>query len=110
MRVLPFVVLWTQRAARTQRGYAYISTKRFRTCLFPHSLVSVLSLTLFLLQLKLLQAAVKKHVRLMRAATNGDGVDRHLLGLRVLAAATGQQPEIFTDKAYQLKFKLSTSQ
>jgi len=61
-------------------------------------------------RLKLLQAAVKRHVRLMRAATNGDGVDRHLLGLRVLAAGTGQMPSLFTDKAYQLKYKLSTSQ
>jgi len=61
-------------------------------------------------RLKLLQAAVKRHVRLMRAATNGDGIDRHLLGLRVLAAGTGQMPSLFTDKGYQLKFKLSTSQ
>jgi len=62
-------------------------------------------------RLKALQAAVKKQTRVMRAATNGDGVDRHLLGLRIVAAGSGMpMPEIFTDKAYQFEFKLSTSQ
>lgn len=63
-------------------------------------------------RLKLLQAAVKKHTRTMRAATNGDGVDRHLLGLRILAAGSGMDPlpSIFTDKGYQFEFKISTSQ
>jgi len=62
-------------------------------------------------RLKLLQNAVKKQTRIMRAATNGDGIDRHLLGLRILAVGSGMPlPEIFADKAYQLEFKLSTSQ
>jgi len=62
-------------------------------------------------KLKCLASAVKRHVRTMRAATNGDGIDRHLLGLRVLAASTGQgMPAIFTDKGYGLDFKMSTSQ
>jgi len=57
-----------------------------------------------------LQAAVKKQTRLMRAATNGDGVDRHLMGLRILAAATNTPAPLFEDPAYNLKFVLSTSQ
>lgn len=62
-------------------------------------------------RLKALQAAVKEHVKLMRVATNGDGIDRHMLGLRVLASGSGApMPEIFTDASYELKFKLSTSQ
>jgi len=63
-------------------------------------------------RLKLLQNAVKKHTRTMRAATNGDGVDRHLLGLKILAVGSGMDPlpAIFTDKAYQFDFTLSTSQ
>eukprot|EP01119_Soliformovum_irregulare_P002656 TRINITY_DN1290_c0_g1_i2.p1 TRINITY_DN1290_c0_g1~~TRINITY_DN1290_c0_g1_i2.p1 ORF type:complete len:712 (-),score=129.16 TRINITY_DN1290_c0_g1_i2:41-2176(-) len=61
-------------------------------------------------KLAALQAAVKKQTRLMRAATNGDGVDRHLMGLRILAAATQTPAPIFEDPAYNLKFVLSTSQ
>lgn len=58
-----------------------------------------------------LRASVKQCTRYMRKATNGDGVDRHLLGLKILALGAGMPlPAIFTDKAYQLPFQLSTSQ
>jgi hypothetical protein len=58
-----------------------------------------------------LRASVKQCVRFMRKATNGDGVDRHLLGLKIIALGAGLAlPAIFTDKAYQLPFQLSTSQ
>jgi hypothetical protein len=41
----------------------------------------------------------------------GKGVDRHLLGLRILASENeGDLPDIFRDKAYQLDWQLSTSQ
>jgi carnitine O-acetyltransferase len=52
-----------------------------------------------------LRASVKQCTRYMRKATNGDGVDRHLLGLKILALGAGMPlPAIFTDKAYQLPF------
>jgi len=57
-----------------------------------------------------LRAAVKSHVRYMRMATNGDGVDRHLFGLRTLAAGTGTAHEFLDDVSVNLKFRLSTSQ
>eukprot|EP01135_Chromosphaera_perkinsii_P011830 Nk52_evm21s2506 gene=Nk52_evmTU21s2506 len=62
-------------------------------------------------QLKLLKDSCKNHAKMMRAATNGDGFDRHMLGLRILAMGSGMpMPKIFTDKAYQFEYKLSTSQ
>lgn len=58
-----------------------------------------------------LRASVKQCVRFMREATNGDGIDRHLMGLKILALGAGLPlPAIFADKAYQLPFQLSTSQ
>lgn len=58
-----------------------------------------------------LRAAVKYHVRYMRAATNGDGVDRHMLALKLTAITNGiDLPDVFTDKAFNLPFNLSTSQ
>lgn len=45
-------------------------------------------------------------------AMRGLGVDRHLLGLYILAKGMGlnPMPKIFTDKAFQLPYTLSTSQ
>ena len=62
-----------------------------------------------------LRLAIKTHSRNMRRATNGDGFDRHLLGLKILASGYCMQtgapmPAIFTDKAYNLPFGLATSQ
>lgn len=58
-----------------------------------------------------LKKAVDAHVKYMREAMAGEGVDRHLLGLRILAAENEPElPGIFTDKAYQMGWQLSTSQ
>ena len=51
-----------------------------------------------LFQLALFRLACKAHVKYMRAATNGDGVDRHLLGLRLLARGAGVNAPFLTDK------------
>ncbi|KJE93555.1 hypothetical protein CAOG_04324 [Capsaspora owczarzaki ATCC 30864] len=61
-------------------------------------------------KLELLRAACKSHVKFMRAATNGDGIDRHLLGLRILARGAGIDSPFLADKAMSLPFRLSTSQ
>lgn len=59
----------------------------------------------------LLKKAVEAHVRSTREAMAGKGVDRHLLGLRILASENEPElPSIFADKAYQMSWQLSTSQ
>eukprot|EP00127_Corallochytrium_limacisporum_P003648 Clim_evm36s151 gene=Clim_evmTU36s151 len=62
-------------------------------------------------RLNLLKEASSAHARNMRLATNGEGFDRHLMGLQILAASAGvESPAMFTDTAYNLPFRLSTSQ
>jgi len=53
------------------------------------------------IQLSLLRKAADAHVRYMREAKNGKGVDRHLFGLRMIQEREGlPKPAIFTDMAY----------
>eukprot|EP01100_Stratorugosa_tubuloviscum_P009324 TRINITY_DN38_c4_g2_i1.p1 TRINITY_DN38_c4_g2~~TRINITY_DN38_c4_g2_i1.p1 ORF type:complete len:729 (+),score=362.80 TRINITY_DN38_c4_g2_i1:56-2188(+) len=62
-------------------------------------------------KISLLKAAIQAHNNYMRESMSGNGIDRHLLGLKIIALASGQQmPDIFQDKAYNLEFTLSTSQ
>jgi len=63
-------------------------------------------------RLKLLRTATENHVKYMRECMNGQGVDRALLGLQIVAAGSGMNPlpSIFTDDAWQLQYKLSSSQ
>lgn len=59
-----------------------------------------------------LAAALKAHVGWLVAASSGRGVDRHLMGLRIVAAAAGlPPPDLFTDVGYTRStcFGLSTS-
>jgi Choline/Carnitine o-acyltransferase len=59
-----------------------------------------------------LQRAVQTHVSLTREAATGRGIDRHLLGLRlVLRADEGERAELFDDELFQRsqEWKLSTS-
>lgn len=63
--------------------------------------------------LTLLEAAVDKHKKYSLEVMNGNGIDRHLLGLKLAALENGQQiPQLFNSKGYQklMHFKLSTSQ
>jgi len=56
-------------------------------------------------QSELLKKATEAHVKYMRDAKEGKGVDRHLFGLRMLYEAhheeLGDRPPIFTDPAYK---------
>ncbi|KAJ3416921.1 Carnitine O-acetyltransferase mitochondrial [Chytridiales sp. JEL 0842] len=56
--------------------------------------------------------AISSHVKYMADCVDGRGVDRHLLGLKLLVANGEKMPEIFTDKAfaYTKHWNLSTSQ
>ncbi|XP_065321965.1 carnitine O-acetyltransferase-like isoform X1 [Gordionus sp. m RMFG-2023] len=67
----------------------------------------------------LLKKALEKHSSLAKEAMDGQGVDRHLLGLKIISASMpgaekfhGRLLEIFTDIAYSKSryFSLSTSQ
>lgn len=66
-------------------------------------------------KLRLLLQACKKHEKLMKEALKGQGIDRHLLGLQLIAASEGiPTPAIFVDKAWAASggggnFVLSTS-
>jgi carnitine O-acetyltransferase len=60
---------------------------------------------------ELLRKAVEWHTHQTREAMRGRGVDRHLLGLRLLAIEAGMElPALFKDPAYQFGWRLSTSQ
>ncbi|ORX98578.1 acyltransferase ChoActase/COT/CPT [Basidiobolus meristosporus CBS 931.73] len=58
------------------------------------------------------RAAFNAHVKYMVNAGNAQGVDRHLLGLRLLLRPNEPKPAIFQDKAYSYSshWNLSTSQ
>ncbi|XP_077978570.1 peroxisomal carnitine O-octanoyltransferase-like [Glandiceps talaboti] len=66
-------------------------------------------------KIELFHRSVDKHNQLMLDAVQGQGCDRHLLGLQILAAYSGNpMPEIFTDQAWTKSggngnFVLSTS-
>jgi len=63
-------------------------------------------------KIALFQKAIGSHLEYMKAATNGKGVDRHLLGLRcMMTQDEATQAAIFNDPSYiqSMYFKLSTS-
>lgn len=63
-------------------------------------------------QAKMLRDALQSHGEYLRAACQGNGSDRHLLGLRIEALKNGlAMPKIFTDDSYteMNRFELSTS-
>ena len=63
-------------------------------------------------RIRLLKTFVKTHDENSRQAWIGQGIDRHLLGLRLLASEDKMSPEFFSDPAYvrSTSFRLSTSQ
>ena len=62
--------------------------------------------------LNLLQKAIASHVQYMSDAVDGRGVDRHLMGLKLLVEKNESMPLIFKDKAYDSTrhWNISTSQ
>ncbi|KAJ2361399.1 Carnitine O-acetyltransferase mitochondrial [Coemansia sp. RSA 2610] len=63
-------------------------------------------------RIKLFRAALAQHTQLTTQAVAGQGVDRHLLGLRMLVKRGEQMPAIFEDPAYAYSahWYVSTSQ
>ncbi|XP_031553075.1 carnitine O-acetyltransferase-like [Actinia tenebrosa] len=64
-------------------------------------------------RLSFMRAAINAHTTYTKEAINGQGIDRHLLGLKLIALESGMNvPELFMDStyAYSLHFKISTSQ
>jgi len=59
-----------------------------------------------------LKIAIESHKEYLKKCMDGNGCDRHLLGLRILQMESGENPsEIFTDNSYVVStsFFLSTS-
>jgi len=61
---------------------------------------------------QLLRRAAQKHTSMLRHAAEGQGIDRHLLGLRIIAQQKGVQPPLFSDPVFvqSSTWDLSTSQ
>lgn len=57
------------------------------------------------------QRAISAHLAYMKKASRGQGVDRHLLGLRCMLKEGEDPPALFTHPTYEesMKFRLSTS-
>ncbi|KAG8220958.1 acyltransferase ChoActase/COT/CPT [Butyriboletus roseoflavus] len=62
-------------------------------------------------KVRLLRDVVKKHTQLAQEATIGEGVDRHMLGLRLSQPSSLSAPALFTDPLYTRSshWTLSTS-
>ena len=63
-------------------------------------------------RLALLRRAIQTHTRLSRSAATGRGIDRHLLGLRLMMRPDdGERAELFEDPLFERsqEWKLSTS-
>lgn len=60
----------------------------------------------------LFKRAIARHVQYSTWAADGQGVDRHLFGLKKMLAPGEEIPEIYTDKAFSQTnhWELSTSQ
>lgn len=64
-------------------------------------------------KLRKLRAAVEAHKKYVKMASSGEGVDRHLFGLKMIAIEKNMTiPEFFNDKAFEKSthFRLATSQ
>ena len=61
--------------------------------------------------LRLMRTAAEQHRCYSRECSNGMGIDRHLLGLKLSLRPGEEMPAIFTDKAFALSgtWELSTS-
>ena len=58
-----------------------------------------------------LAKATAAHAEYTKRASTGQAIDRHLLGLRILAAQAGLKPDVFSDPVFAKNntFRLSTS-
>ena len=77
-----------------------------------HDIPLTISVNQTIRKFELLNRAVQTHTRLTREAATGKGIDRHLLGLRLLMKPEdGETAELFSDELFQRSqtLKLSTS-
>jgi len=82
----------------------------------PHCFLTLLLFSLSVLQkekkFEILKLAIDSHVKYMSDASEGKGVDRHLLGLMMCSREKNEPlPAIFSDPSYGVSrhFRLSTS-
>ena len=87
----------------TLRSTTNESTRLVKALLSPTSTES---------RLHLLREHAQKHEENSRQAFNGQGIDRHLLGLKLIANQENLQPEFFSDPPFSksTRYRMSTSQ
>ncbi|CEG38666.1 carnitine o-acetyltransferase [Plasmopara halstedii] len=60
-----------------------------------------------------LRTAIEAHKEILKNSLTGEGIDRHLMGLQIVAEMSGitPKPSLFTDRAFEIskKFLISTS-
>jgi len=87
----------------TTKKYYHGRTETVRSCT-PEAIEwakSMMSRDQASVQRRKFDVAIEKHNRLMAEAMNGEGCDRHLFGLKILALEQGlPMPDIFTDPAW----------
>ncbi|KAI6651015.1 Carnitine O-acetyltransferase [Oopsacas minuta] len=73
---------------------------------------AMLSTTSIDVKLRLLSEHIQKHDQNSRQASSGQGIDRHLLGLKLIANQEKLNPEFFSDLPFSLStnYRISTSQ
>lgn len=108
-----YVVPTYESAATRKYAYGRTETMRSVTCESKRFVEALCNPELNAVeQYEAMQVAIKKHVELLREAVNGQGVDRHLLGLKLAAQDGGCSiPDLLTDTVFAKSstWKLSTS-
>lgn len=98
------------------RRFKYGRTDTIRSCTVPSYLFTCAmddSRVPALEKLQFLRQAVQTHKNISNDAISGQGIDRHLLGIKLTAIENGMDiPKLFMDTAYtkSMHHKLSTSQ
>lgn len=98
------------------RRFKYGRTETIRSCTVPSYLFTCAmddSRVPAIEKIQFLRQAVQVHKNISNDAISGQGIDRHLLGLKLIAIENGMDiPKLFMDTAYtkNMHHKLSTSQ
>lgn len=108
--LMQFVLQYAQLAVfgQVRNTYEAVDVSHFQRgrteCVRPVSEGSVAFVTALCrneASVNLFQAALAEHKARIKACKTGHGINRHLLGLKLMAVKRGMRPEIFEGKAYQ---------
>lgn len=120
---MSFMLAYWRLYGRLPKTYEAASTRMFRggrtetiRTASPHALAFVKAMDDASLsdaeKMEFLRAAFTEHGKRGKEASAGQGVDRHLLGLRLIAAEMGirELPRLFNEEVYKRGWELSTAQ